>query len=233
MTLPEYQIRHSTRAKYIRLLVHPDGALEVVLPQGVARSEARKLVEKERDWIEKTWVRLKEKGEAKQAGTERPHTIELRAIHEVVSIAYLPLDGVNQLCRERDGKLQLFCGADDVRHVLQDWLKYRAKRLLPDMLAEVAQEMGERYSAVSIRLQKTRWGSCSSKRNINLNAKLLLLPPDLVRHVLIHELAHLKHLNHSKAFWQQVERFEPDYRENRQRMREQSHNMPAWTHPTG
>jgi predicted metal-dependent hydrolase len=74
------------------------------------------------------------------------------------------------------------------------------------------------YNRVSIRGQKTRWGSCSSDKNINLNYKLLFLEPEFVKYIIIHELCHTIHLNHSREFWQLVGDFYPDYRDIRKQI---------------
>ena len=115
-----------------------------------------------------------------------------------------------------------------VPKLLRTWLKTYAKNHLPKMLAKVAKDMGLSYQSVTIRLQKTRWGSCSHKQSIALNAKLLLLPKEVVHYVLVHELAHLVHMNHSPQFWQYVAHFVPDYREQRQALRALSSALPAW-----
>ncbi len=75
--------------------------------------------------------------------------------------------------------------------------------------------MGVTYNKVTIRDQKSRWGSCSSNGNINLNWRLLFMHPKIARYVVVHELAHRKHMNHSKDFWNEVERTMPDYRKYR------------------
>lgn len=72
---------------------------------------------------------------------------------------------------------------------------------------------------VFIRSQRTRWGSCSGKGNLNFNLRLIALPPELREYVVVHELAHLKHRNHSKAFWSLVSRFYPDYRSAREELK--------------
>jgi predicted metal-dependent hydrolase len=86
---------------------------------------------------------------------------------------------------------------------LQHWLKREARRHLPDWLALVAEDTGHRYQRVSVRLQRSRWGSCSSRGTISLNAKLLMLPR-MRRYVLVHELCHTLHMNHSPAFWDKL-----------------------------
>ena len=76
------------------------------------------------------------------------------------------------------------------------------------------------YGRITIREQKTRWGSCSSKGNLNFNWKLVLLAPELLDYVVVHELAHRREMNHSKNFWKIVEAELPDYRERRARLKE-------------
>ena len=88
----------------------------------------------------------------------------------------------------------------------------RAKRIFPERTAYFAKRMGVDYGRITIREQKTRWGSCSSKGNLNFNWKLVLLDPELLDYVVVHELAHRREMNHSVAFWKVVEAELPDYR---------------------
>ena len=96
----------------------------------------------------------------------------------------------------------------------------RAKRIFPERTAYFALRMGVDYGRITIREQKTRWGSCSSKGNLNFNWKLILLAPELLDYVVVHELAHRREMNHSKNFWKIVEAELPDYRERRRRLKE-------------
>ncbi|MBU3693440.1 MAG: M48 family metallopeptidase [Rhodocyclaceae bacterium] len=112
---------------------------------------------------------------------------------------------------------------------LQHWLKLEARRHLPDWLALVAKDTGHRYQRVSVRLQRSRWGSCSSRGTISLNAKLLMLPPDAVRYVLVHELCHTLHMNHSRAFWDEVTRHQPDWARQARQIRALQRGLPTWT----
>lgn len=89
----------------------------------------------------------------------------------------------------------------------------QAHRVLTEKTAYYAKRMGVTYGRISIRSQKTRWGSCSSKGNLNYNWKLILCPEGVQDYVVVHELAHRKEMNHSKAFYQIVEQILPDYRE--------------------
>ena len=87
----------------------------------------------------------------------------------------------------------------------------RAKRIFPERTAYFALRMGVDYGRITIREQKTRWGSCSSKGNLNFNWKLILAPPEVLDYVVVHELCHLKEMNHSKAFWDEVGKVMPEY----------------------
>ena len=88
-----------------------------------------------------------------------------------------------------------------------------ALRVLPERCRYFAGVMGVRYGRITIRNQKTRWGSCSSGGNLNFNCLLMLAPPEVRDYVVVHELAHRKEMNHSPRFWKEVEKVLPDYRQ--------------------
>lgn len=88
----------------------------------------------------------------------------------------------------------------------------KALSVIPDKVKYYAEIMGVTYGRITIRNQKTRWGSCSSKGNLNFNCLLMLMPDKVLDYVVVHELCHLKQMNHSKKFWMEVERYMPDYK---------------------
>lgn len=96
-----------------------------------------------------------------------------------------------------------------------DSLKKKARKLIIPLVEDYAEIMGVTYGQVSIRAQKTRWGSCSSEGNLNFNCLLALCPRGVMHYVVVHELCHRKHMNHSKAFWSEVSEYMPDYKEQR------------------
>ena len=94
-------------------------------------------------------------------------------------------------------------------------LKEQTKKIVEPMLEKYSSLMGVSYEKVSINSAKTRFGSCSSKKSLNFSFRLALYPYEAVEYVCVHELAHLKEMNHSKKFWQIVERYLPDYKERK------------------
>ena len=91
-------------------------------------------------------------------------------------------------------------------------LTKRAKLLIPERVKYYAPKIGVTYGRITIRSQRTRWGSCSSKGNLNFNCLLVLFPPEVIDSVIVHELCHRKHMNHSPAFYAEVERVFPEYK---------------------
>ena len=94
-------------------------------------------------------------------------------------------------------------------------LKKNAKKVIEKRTQYYAQIMRLDYRTISIRLQKTRFGSCSTKNNLNFNALIALMPQEILDYVIVHELSHLKEMNHSPAFWHEVEKVIPDYKTKR------------------
>ena len=106
-------------------------------------------------------------------------------------------------------------------------LKQRAKEYLSHRAALYAPAVGVSYGNITIRAQKTRWGSCSTQGNLNFNCLLMLAPPEVRDYVVVHELCHRKHMNHSPAFWAEVGRVYPHYRSCRQWLKDNGNFLIA------
>lgn len=105
---------------------------------------------------------------------------------------------------------------DYVEHPeLEARYREQARARISERVAWFARIMGVSYGRITIRAAKTRWGSCSAKGNLNFHWKLILMPEEVLDYVVVHELAHRKQMNHSPAFWAEVEKVLPDYRERR------------------
>lgn len=98
----------------------------------------------------------------------------------------------------------------------------RIKGKIADRVGHYGAVMGVSVGKITIRNQKTRWGSCSAKGNLNFNYQLYYLPQELLDYVVVHELAHRKHMNHSAEFWAEVEKYCPEYRQRRKQLKSYS-----------
>ncbi len=222
-----WQIRVSKRVRRPKITLDKHGLVELVCPEGMPANQAQAMMSEHIPWVVKHLEQLQPQHDE----VFPPLQLDLLAIGQQWQVHYQAhhrqrlrlTTSAEQLCIEGD-----VLNHEAVRLCLCHWVKTQGKRILLPWLAEIAEEMGESYASVSIRLQKRRWGSCSMARRINLNAALLFLPPTLLRHVLIHELAHLRHHNHSAKFWAWVAQFDPDYQQNRQQLQQQGQLVPTW-----
>src|SRR5262249_19692475 len=142
-----------------------------------------------------------------------PKQIELNAKNELWAIRYEPcqkkfriIKKYRELVLIGDLKNQQAC-----REVLISWIKNQAHSFLMKQLNTISQKINLPYQNFSFRDQKTRWGSCSADKNISLNYKLIFFPLELVSHIIIHELCHTRHMNHSKKFWNLVSQCDINY----------------------
>ena len=106
-------------------------------------------------------------------------------------------------------------------------LAARAKETIPPRVAAFAAQLGVAFGRITVRAQKTRWGSCSMQGNLNFNCLLMLAPEAVLDYVIVHELCHRKQMNHSAEFWAEVERILPDYTEQRRWLKQQGANLLA------
>ena len=106
-------------------------------------------------------------------------------------------------------------------------LREQARKLVTDRVKYYAPIIGVTYNKIAIRTQHTRWGSCSSKGNLNFNCLLALVPPEVLDYVVVHELCHRKELNHSACFWSEVEKVLPNYNVHRKWLKEHGASLFA------
>lgn len=97
--------------------------------------------------------------------------------------------------------------------------KEMARTIVTEKVRNFSRKYGVEYGTIAIRNQKTRWGSCSKKGNLNFSYRIVFLPPELQDYLVVHEVCHLKEFNHSRAFWDLVAREVPNYRELRRKLR--------------
>ena len=222
----EYAIRVSHRAKRVILKVGVNG-LEVVVPKRFAKRRLPEIIEANRHWIERELKRIKECPEP-----TAPDHIDLNAIDERWQVRYAPTSGRRLLATEGAPFTLLVEGdVEDIRRVtslLTQWLHLKAHAYLVPWLRDVSQEVDIAFEKATVRGQTTRWASCSKSGNISLNRSLLFLPPRLVRHVFLHELCHIRELNHAPEFWQLLNQLEPDCKPLEAEVRVANRYAPQW-----
>ena len=229
--IPPYTVRVSAKARRVILRISRRVGFEVVVPAGYNRREVPSIVAGKRQWIERTLRRLGPLWSEEEAGI-LPTVLDLRAVDIRWRVSYgVGRTGRPGAVRCADGHVEVRCDPacpEACRHALRCFLKERAQRVLIPQLETLALQKNLPYARVHIRGQKTRWGSCSARGTVSLNWKLLFLPPELVRYVLLHELCHGVHMNHSKRYWARLAELEPDYRNLDKRLRQGWGFVPAW-----
>lgn len=227
---PPHSIRRSRRARNLSLRISARRGLEVILPMRSKLSDAVVLLNEKRAWIEKNSGLMSSLATSPTIH-QLPQQLHLQCCDEHWKISYLFSPTKTQIILRPQNELTVLGNADDnptCFEVLRHWLRQKAEQVLAPRLHGLSQELNLPYESLTIRGQKTRWGSCSSCKAINLNFKLIFLPTELVRHIMIHELCHTVHLNHSRKFWQLVARHDPQWRTHHQVSRRAENQLPAW-----
>jgi hypothetical protein len=230
----DYQVNISARAKYLQMRLHPSKGLVVTQPLGMSQREVTAWVHAQQAWISATLAKIARDQPlpAPLAPPALPEQLVLLATGENLTITYAATPRTGIGFDYRAGQSLTLSGAvSDPEHcqqALRHWLRGYARLHLGKLLAQLAAETGLRYASVSVKSQQTRWGSCSGVGNINLNDRLLLLPPEWVRYTLIHELCHTVEMNHSRRFWALVAGFVPEYKAIHAQMKGAMGQLPGW-----
>lgn len=230
---PPHKIRHSKRAKRISLRITATQGLEVIVPIRKKIETGLQFLHQHRDWVEHQTKKMAWLFQPDiQDKNTLPEKIELKAINQTIDIIYRPIQSTPSVsCRVESNRIIFYGAIADFSVCVPfmiDWLKKQAKIYLKKLLDDCALRYDLPFQKFSVRAQKTRWGSCNSNRDIQLNYKLLFLPTELVHYILVHELCHTKHLNHSNKFWTMVEKFVPTYHDCVQALKDADQWIPRW-----
>ena len=224
----QWLLRVSRRVKYAKLQIKPFGGLEVVIPPRFPRSAVAGLVAQH-----ETWARHQLARQSKLRQSIRlPQSLSLAFDNSSTPVIYTA-DALqfNFELFEEPGAEQIFIRARSQPErilELRAWIRRKARASFPALLEKISAHTGLKFNGLSVRSQKTRWGSCSIRGNISLNDQLLFLPADVVEYLMIHELCHTRHLNHSKAFWTLVQTHCPGYRTHEKLMGQSRDLVPDW-----
>ena len=232
--LLRYRVRRIPRRRHVHLQVGDDAVIEVRAPYRFSDEAARSAIHANAAWLNGALAR------AAQRRSERPALVDgavLPFLDEQLELRLRDPMGTSPVSGRRAAgrawrqacRLHVWCPDDNeqvLRSLLCDWYRRQARDHLEVRLRLLAPRLSVQPSSISIRAQKTRWGSCSSRGVISLNWRLMLVPGHLADYVLVHELCHLRHLDHSPAFWSLVASVLPEHRRLRAELRDIQGRLP-------
>lgn len=225
-----FSVRPSKRARRLSIKVFPRGRVEVVVPPRTRPEVVQAFVRENTEWINN--ARASFAAIHPPEPFILPNQIELAAIGRSFRVRYER--------RSNQASVRYRCAGDSVVltgrtpddklcvAALKRWLAVVAKNEFGPRLEALARRTGNPYKRMQVRGQRTCWGSHSSSGTISINYCLLFLDPEAVRYLMIHELCHARHMNHSKRFWQLVGRFEPDYKRLDKALTDAWNRVPVW-----
>jgi predicted metal-dependent hydrolase len=220
-----YTLKWSDKARLARLEIRPEAGLTVVVPSHYSMDRVRPLLFKKQRWIVDKLDRYGfldgQRGNPLKAGDLLPYlgrNMKLETQESQDEAGSVRLGGGSLVVCMAPGATKLHLS-------LERWYRKEAKNKIEPLVEQLSRRMGLRYNRVTLRGQKTLWGSCSRKRNLNFNWRLMMTPEPVIEYVVVHELAHLKQMNHSHRFWEIVERHCSSWREQRKWLRDHSREL--------
>ncbi len=227
---PGFDVRESARARRLSIKVFPRGRVEVVVPKRTRPREVEFFVNENREWIK----RARESFAVNHPPEpfKLPDSVELRSLGRSIKVHYEPKKGADAVrFRGKGGEVVLSGQVTNDKlciRALKRWLASTARKEFEPRLRALSELTETPFSKLQVRAQRTCWGSRSGTGTLSLNLCLLFLEPQLVRYLMIHELCHGRHMNHSKSFWRCVRKFEPDYKNLDRELTECWNRVPSW-----
>jgi hypothetical protein len=211
-----------SKRRTIAIQVDQNGLVTVRTPLHIPDHKIDAFVEKHQDWINKKVHSAVQK----QASTQPRHFVAGDYFWFLGKEYPLQINKDSQksnlLLNENTFILKQNC--EDPRKAFVTWYKKQASIWILERLDQYVKERGLAYRKISITSAKTRWGSCTARKHLNFSWRLMMLPPDIIEYVIVHELAHLKFMNHSAKFWEHVASFDKESKAKRKWLREHQHN---------
>lgn len=217
------------RQKRIRLRLDTDaGILKVSAPRNVSEKRIMNFLEQEEAWIRKQWQKFEtavaDVSREKHAGDNHifiwgswwPVITKQITNRGKTDVMVLRLKQAHIECAVGGKPTELQVPAE----LKQKFLERLARRFIPARVRKRGEEMGLEPDKVYIRSQKTKWGSCSSRKNVSFNWRLIMCPIRIIDYLIVHELSHLQHMNHGEQFWKLVEAHYPDRKEAQRWLKE-------------
>lgn len=221
-----YVVKRSLRARYARLEMRPQSGLAVVVPKSYDRSRIPELLDEKHRWILNKLAKL---GHISLPSAKVRSGDTIPYLGRNLRVVRRKNSGENYTIRVEGKRLVVSLKSTGVslRMALEGWYRREAEKLVRKRVDDLSRRLGVKYGRLTIRGAKTRWGSCSQKGNLNFNWKLLMVPEPVIDYVIIHELAHLKEMNHSKKFWHLVGQHCPQWRRYRKWLKSHEAQLSA------
>jgi predicted metal-dependent hydrolase len=215
----------NSKARNLRITINPANGIKVTVPRFASMDNAFRFVEEKKKWIKNNLEKYKNYRSSQtifQPGTEfrtYKHELFFENTSDTDLKAKIKEGRITILYPSVDILLSQ-SGQNLVRKAIEYALRLEAKAILPDRIAQIAKKYGFNYKSTRFKNLKSRWGSCSSAGNINLNIHLMRLPDHLINYVILHELVHTVHRNHGKGFWDMLNALCGDAKGLRNEMRQ-------------
>lgn len=222
---PAYTVKRHWRARHVKMSYSQDG-LEITIPMRFSMKHLPALLDEHKDWIIKQSASVQPR-----AIISKPDIMQFLAFNKQWSVHYFQSEKRTRIKAIVPDGLIVTGDIQNETHCLQKltaWVRVQASALLSAYFQRLSIELNLPYLDVCVRSQSTMWGSCSPDKSIRLNYKLVFLPEALMRHIMIHELCHTKHMNHSEQFWQLVARYDDQWLQHKKAIKKADHYMPAW-----
>lgn len=223
-------VRKSKRARRLTIKVYPRGRVEVVVPHRTSAAAVREFVTAHREWIHTT--RAAFAAEHPPEPFALPSSVHLPGVERAFCVRYSHDPGPTAVRYRVVGNTVVLSGDTGNEALciaaLKRWLTALGKKEYLPKLRALSAETGQPFRRMHVRGQTTCWGSHSGTGTISLNYCLMFLDPRLLRYVMIHELCHARHMNHSARFWRLVGSFEGDYRRLDKALNDCWKHIPAW-----
>ena len=215
-----FSVRWSRRRRTIGISVGAAGELRLAAPVGCPRRALEAAVRERLSWVRKKIAEQAVRAAAQAHAYEEGELFPYLGRHYPLALVDAPGTDLEL----RDGRFVLDRALATEAHAhLADWYLARARCLIPARLDRLVEPGRPAPSAVQVRAMGRRWGSCTANGKISLHWHTILLPPDIIDYILVHELMHLRQLDHSQAFWGCVEKAMPDYVQRRTWLRKNGH----------
>ncbi|MDB6096355.1 MAG: hypothetical protein JWM09_633 [Francisellaceae bacterium] len=230
--LPSFDLRLSKKAKRIFLSISALKGLQIITPKILSEQEINRLLIEKKTWIDKHAHLISQFNNEKSLIGSLATQLDLLAINRIIKLEYevSPQKFIDIILNQENkiifrGKI----GNNNIIYkILKSWLMQRAHEILIPWLFQLSIKYDLSYNEVKIKKQTTIWGSCTTKKNISLNCNLLFLPPHLVQHILLHELTHTIHLNHSQRFWDLLRQYDPNCDLHKKLLKKSQEYVPNW-----